>query len=164
MRNVVYILLIPLLFSCSPQKTLNRKIHRAEKYARKHNLTTVDTIVIKDTIRDTISVTTELVKLDTVFSLNEIHDTITITKDNLTIRYYHDTVHDKVYIQGECDTIFLEVPYERIVEYKVPCELATVNKSVSWWYWFWIILLILGLLYCIKEKISYVRRDRSDNA
>ena len=100
MRNFIFILSILFLFSCSPQKRLNRIV-------RKHpELVKTDTIVVRDTIRDTISITTELVRLDTIFSLNEIHDTITITKDNLTIRYYYDTVHDKVYISGECDTIF----------------------------------------------------------
>jgi hypothetical protein len=152
MRNLICILLTLLLFSCSPQKVLNRKIQRAEKYAKKHDLTTVDTIVVRDTIRDTISFTTELVRLDTVFTLNEIHDTVTITKDNLTIRYYHDTIHDKVFIQGECDTIWVEIPYERIVEFKVPCETANVRKSVGWWYWLIIILLALGLLYSIKKR------------
>ena len=148
MRNFIFILSILFLFSCSPQKRLNRIV-------RKHpELVKTDTIVVRDTIRDTISVTTELVKLDTIFSLSEIHDTITITKDNLTIRYYYDTVHDKVYISGECDTIFLEVPYEKIVEYKVPCESIVVEENIKWWYWLWLILATLGFLYSAKELIK----------
>ena len=101
LNRLLFILLIPLLFSCSPQKRLNKKVEKTQKFARKHGLMILDSVPYTDTIRDTITVTTEVVKLDTIFSLNEIHDTITITKDNLTIRYYHDTVHDKVYIQGE---------------------------------------------------------------
>ena len=148
MSKIIYILLLSILFSCSPQKRLKRLV-------RKHpELITVDTIVVRDTIRDTINITTELVKLDTIFSLDEVHDTIVITKDNLTVRYYHDTVHDKIYISGECDTLWIEVPYERVVEYKVPCETIDVRKSVSWWYWLWIILLALGLLYTVKELIK----------
>ena len=151
----IFILLIPIvLFSCNPQKSLNRKIHRAEKYAKKHDLTTVDTITIRDTIRDTISITTELVKLDTIFTLNEVHDTITITKDNLTIRYYHDTVHNRVYIQGECDTIWVEVPYERVVEYKVPCESVIVNNKIWWGYWIILVISLLITGWCAKELLK----------
>jgi len=110
--KLIFVILIALLFSCSPQKRLNRLI-------KKHpELVKIDTIVVRDTIRDTINVTTELVKIDTIFSLNKIHDTITITKDNLTIRYYHDTVHDNVYISGECDTIWIEVPLKRLLNIK----------------------------------------------
>lgn len=147
MNKLLYISLIALLFSCSPQKRLNRLV-------KKHpELVKIDTITVRDTIRDTINVTTELVKVDTIFSLNEIHDTITITKDNLTIRYYHDTVHDKIYISGECDTIWVEVPYERIVEYKVPCDKVIVKEGIGWWYWIIIIILILGFLYVLRELI-----------
>ena len=131
--KILFVILLAFLFSCSPQKRLNRLI-------KKHpELVKVDTIVVRDTIRDTINVTTELVKIDTIFSLKEIHDTITITKDNLTIRYYHDTIHDNVYISGECDTIWIEVPFEKIVEYKVPCDKWSptykdkfYNKSCKW--------------------------------
>jgi hypothetical protein len=70
----------------------------------------------------------------------------------LTVRYYHDTVYDKVYISGECDTIWVEVPYEKIVEYKIPCDKVIVEKAVSWWYWFIIIMLILGVLYLVKKR------------
>lgn len=144
--KILFVILLAFLFSCSPQKKLNRLI-------KKHpELVKVDTIVVRDTIRDTISIVTESVKTDTVFSLYEVHDTITITKDNLTIRYYHDTIHDSIYISGECDTIFVKVPYERIVEYKVPCDKVIVKKGISWWYWFIIIMLILGILYLVKKR------------
>jgi hypothetical protein len=146
-NKLLYISLIALLFSCSPQKRLNRLV-------KKHpELVKIDTITVRDTIRDTINVTTELVKVDTIFSLNEIHDTITITKDNLTIRYYHDTVHDSIYISGKCDTIWVEVPYEKIVEYKVPCDKVIVKKGIDWWYWILLIIPILGFLYVLRELI-----------
>ena len=147
MNKLFYIFFIALLFACSPQKRLNRLV-------KKHpELVKTDTITVKDTIRDTINVTTELVKLDTIFSLNEIHDTITITKDNLTIRYYHDTIHDSIYISGQCDTIFVKVPYEKIVEYKVPCDKVIVKKGIDWWYWILLIIPILGFLYVLRELI-----------
>lgn len=120
----------------------------------------VDSVTITDTIRDTVRVTTERVQLDTIFSLNEVHDTITIIKDNLTVRYYHDTIHDKIYVSGECDTIWLEVPYERIVEYKVPCETMVVEESIKWWYW---ITLIVLLLICFWMGRELLRNHKESN-
>jgi len=114
----------------------------------------VDTIVVRDTIRDTINFTTELIRLDTVFSFNEIFDTITIVKDNLTVRYFHDTIHDKVYISGECDTIWVEVPYEKIIEYKVPCDTVVVTPSSNWQRWLLLIVISIVVLWFIRPLIS----------
>lgn len=144
--KLIFVILISLLFSCSPQKKLNRLI---KKYPE---LVKTDTIVVRDTIRDTINITTNLTRVDTIFSFNQVFDTITITKDNLTVRYYHDTVYDNVYISGECDTIWIEVPFEKIIEYKVPCDKVIVKEGVSWWYWFAIIMLILVFLYLVKKR------------
>lgn len=155
LNRLLFILLISLFFfSCSPQKRLNRKVERTQKFARKHGLMVLDSVPYTDTIRDTIRVTTEVVKLDTIFSLNEIHDTITITKDNLTIRYYHDTVHDKIYIQGECDSIFIEVPYEKIIEIMVPCETMIVEENIKWWYWIILILILAASAWMAKELLK----------
>ena len=114
----------------------------------------VDTIVVRDTIRDTINFTTELIRLDTVFSFNEVFDTITIVKDNLTVRYFHDTIHDKVYISGECDTIWVEVPYEKIIEYKVPCDTVVVTPSSNWQRWLLLIVISVIVLWFIRPLIS----------
>ena len=92
--KLIFVILIALLFSCSPQKRLNRLI---KKYPE---LVKTDTIVVRDTIRDTVNITTNLTRVDTIFSFSQVFDTITITKDNLTVRYYHDTVYDKVYGTG----------------------------------------------------------------
>lgn len=147
MNKLLYIFLIALLFSCSPQKRLNRLI-------KKHpELVKTDTILVRDTIRDTINVTTDLTRVDTIFSFSQVFDTITITKDNLTVRYYHDTVYDKVYISGECDTIWVEVPYEKIVEYKVPCDNVVVEENIQWWYWLLLLLLILIAGWTSRELL-----------
>jgi hypothetical protein len=146
-NKLFYISLIVLLFSCSPQKRLNRLI-------KKHpELVKIDTIVVRDTIRDTVNITTNLTRVDTIFSFNQVFDTITITKDNLTVRYYHDTVHDKVYISGECDTIWVEVPFEKIVEYKVPCNTASVEENIKWWYWVLLLLLFLIAGWTSRELL-----------
>ena len=109
--------------------------------------------MVRDTIRDTVSIMTNLTRVDTIFSFSQVFDTITITKDNLTVRYYHDTVHDKIYISGECDTILIEVPYERIVEYRVPCDKVIVKENIQWWYWVLLLLLFLIAGWTSRELL-----------
>lgn len=141
------------MFSCSPQKRLNRKVEKTQKFARKHGLMISDSVPYTDTIRDTITVTTELVKLDTVFSLKEIHDTITVIEDNLTIRYYHDTINNEVYVSGKCDTVRIRVPYEKIIKVMVPCETMVVEENIKWWYWIVLISLLLISLWMGRELL-----------
>ncbi len=135
------------LFACSPQKRLNRLVKRNPELVR------TDTIVLKDTIRDTISFNTDLVHLDTIISIKEFYDTVTIIKDNLTIRYYYDTIEEKVYLEGQCDTVWVEVPYEKIVEYKVPCDTVTAVTSPKWVLWIIITSIILALLWYVKMAL-----------
>lgn len=135
------------LFACSPQKRLNRLVRNHPELVR------TDTIVIKDTIRDTIITNTELVHLDTVISVKELSDTVTIVKENLTIRYYYDTIHDKVYLEGQCDTIWIEVPFEKIVEYKVPCDSVTAVTSPKWVLWIIMTAIILALIWYVKMTL-----------
>jgi hypothetical protein len=139
----IFILLLPLFFACSPQKRINRIVKRNPE------LLQVDTITVTDTIRDTISVFTERTYYDTI--VKALHDTITIEKDNLTIKYYYDTILKEAYIYGECDTVFLEIPYEKIVELKVPCQSVKVEEKFNWW---WLLLLIpVGFLaWYFKKK------------
>ena len=145
--RILVIILMALFFSCSPQKRLNRLVKRNPELVR------TDTIVLKDTIRDTISFTTDLVHLDTIISIKEFYDTVTIIKDNLTIRYYYDTIEEKVYLEGQCDTIWIEVPYEKIVEYKVPCDTVTAVTSPKWVLWIIITAIILALLWYVKMAL-----------
>lgn len=85
-----------LLFSCSPQIRLNKKVDRVEKFARKHNLLIQDTIVIIDTIiienytRDTL----------TTFIYN---DSVTvINNERVSLRYFYDTLAREIYHEIEC--------------------------------------------------------------
>jgi hypothetical protein len=148
MRGLLLIFLISLLFSCSPQKRLNRIIKNHPELIR------TDTIIVRDTIRDTVNIATDLTRIDTVFSFSQVFDTITITKDNLTVRYYHDTVYDKIYISGECDTLWIEVPFEKIVEYRVPCENILVEENIKWWYWLLLVISFLITGWCAKELLK----------
>lgn len=143
------LLLIPLLLGCKAQKKLNRKIERAEKFAKKHDLLIVDTVTVEYTIHDTIQVITERLTVDTVFNVLEVHDTVTIERNNLRIKYYYDTITNTVFLDGvvEHDTIYQ--PYEKTIYVDVPCEkIMHVTKDNSP-VWLWIIIIIQGLIIAL---------------
>ena len=144
LRNSIIILIL-LLTSCSPQKRLNRLV-------KKHpELVSTQVITIRDTIKDTISVVTTRVEHDTIFNFLEVHDTLIIQRDNLKIKYFYDTIKQQVYIAGECDTIFLDVPYEVIVEYEVPCDRLLVQEKSDWWIYILIGIGVFILLFLYKH-------------
>lgn len=135
--------LIPLLFiiiSCTPQRRFDRLV---KKYPY---LLKSDTLVVRDTIRDTVRITIPDVQVDTVVNIKELYDTITIEKDRIKVQVYR--VKDKVYISGKCDTVYIEKPIERIVYRKIPVKYYEKTP----WYKILLnnilgILLILLILY-----------------
>ena len=147
-------LLIPLLLGCNAQKKLNRKIDRAEKYAKKHNLTTIDTVTVEYTIHDTIEVITERISVDTVFSLSKVHDTLIIELDKLRIRFYYDTITQKVYLDGEVKVDTIYQPYEKTIYVDVPCEKIShiTKENNTFWLWVVIIVQLLIISWFIKGR------------
>ena len=142
--------IIPLLFilvACSPQRRFNRLI-------KKHPyLLTSDTLIVKDTIRDTIRITVPEVEVDTIVSVKELYDTIILEKDRIKVKVWR--VKDKVYINGRCDTIYIEKPIERIVYRKIPVKYYQKTP----WYKILLnnvlgILLILLILYITYRIIK----------
>ncbi len=142
--------IIPLLFilvACSPQRRFNRLI-------KKHPyLLTSDTLVVKDTIRDTIRITIPEVEVDTVVNAKDLYDTIVLEKERVKIKVWR--VKDKVYINGKCDTIYIEKPIERIVYRKIPVKYYQKTP----WYKILLnniigILLILLILYITYRIIK----------
>jgi hypothetical protein len=109
MRTTKHILLIVssaiFLFSCTPQKRLNRLI------ALHPELKTTDTIRIQDT---TIIPAT---RIDTSFHESKLNDTVIITKEKLKLKLHR--IHDTVYVEAvrEADTLVVvkEVAVERVV-------------------------------------------------
>jgi len=87
-------------------------------------LLTTDTLIIKDTIR-------------------------TITKDRLKVKVWR--VDDKVYINGKCDTVFIEKPYEKIIERKIPVKYYEKDNKM-WLYRILGILFIFLVVYIIYSK------------
>jgi len=129
--------LIPLLLiiiSCTPQRRFDRLV---KKYPY---LLTSDTLVVRDTIRDTIRITVPEVEVDTIVSVKELYDTIILEKDRIKVKVWR--VKDKVYINGRCDTIYIEKPIERIVYRKIPVKYYQKTP------WYKILLNnVLGLRY-----------------
>jgi hypothetical protein len=112
-------------------------------------LLTTDTLIIKDTIRDTIRITIPEVRVDTVVKVDQLYDTVTIIKDRLKVKVWR--VDDKVYINGKCDTVFIEKPYEKIIERKIPVKYYEKNNKM-WVYRVLGILFIFLVIYIIYSS------------
>jgi hypothetical protein len=131
------LLVIFITAGCGPIKRHQRLV---EKYPFVH---TQDTIILVDTITEFIP----KIQHDTIFNLTELHDTVYIEKERLKIKMY--TVHDSIYVEGECDSIYIE----KVVERKVPIRYYEAKKDF-WWIWY---LLICGG-FCILVML-YKRRN-----
>ena len=119
--SVALILLVMLfaLASCSPA-------HRFTRLVKKHPyLIQTDTVVLSDTIKITIP----SVQRDTVMLLDSfivsLKDTITITKNNLVVKLTQ--VHDSIYLDARCDTVFIN----KIIEKKVPVKYYEIKEKFS---------------------------------
>ncbi len=134
-KTILYIAVLLLLASCSPQKRLHRLL---TKYPE---LTQVDTLIIQDTI------ITSGVNVDTVFHSSVLKDTLIITKENLQIKLIE--INDTIYLDAvvEPDTV--------IIEKKVIVDRIVYDKPILWYKRFWkeiLITIILILLFTCTIK------------
>ena len=107
-------LLLYLLFSCTPQRRLNRLLTNHPELLEK------DTIVVRDTV------VVENYNYDTT-TIIRLHDTTTvINNERVVLKYYYDTLREVIHHDVEClgDTVYIET--------LVPIEKA-VFKELSWW-------------------------------
>lgn len=112
----IQFLVLVFLFSCSP-------IRRHDRLVRKYPFVhTTDSIKIIDTIK----IITDKVVVDTVFGINELPDGVVVEKDNLKIKLI--TVKDSIYVDGQCDTIFID----KVVERTIPIKYYETN-NIDWW-------------------------------
>lgn len=109
------IALILLLISCSPIKRHSRLV---KKYPFVHTTDSVKLI-------DTVKIRTESVRVDTVIEIQALNDGVFVNKDNLTINAR--IIRDSFYLDGECDTIFIN----KVIERKIPVKYYE-TKGFSW--------------------------------
>jgi len=96
-----------LLLACSPKTRFDRLV-------TKHPyLLTTDSVVVHDTIR----VVVPEVKVDTVVDVQSLYDTIFIQQEQLKVKVWMDR-EKKVYIQGQCDTVYIDKVITRTIPVK----------------------------------------------
>jgi len=128
-----YLLIIFIFFSCSP---IQRHARIVKKFPYVH---TVDSIKLIDTVR----LNTYKVISDTVVHEKYLTDTITLNKDNLTVRVLR--FMDSIYINGECDTIFIE----KVIVRNIPVKYYK-EKVFKWNFVFILIVSILALVFIVR--------------
>jgi len=137
-RHIIQVLTVVLLFSCSPQKRLNRLV-------KKHPF-----LVELDTIRIIDTVITPTIQHDTttVFKVST-HDTV-INNEKVFLKYFYDTLTREIHHEYICfgDTIIQEkiIPIEKIV-----------YKEINWWekYQSLIYIFLIGfVLLVIYKKLT----------
>lgn len=124
---LILLVLIFALASCSPVK---RHARLVKKFPFVHQ---TDTVIL----RDTLSIIVPKVQHDTIMLLDSfilaLKDTITIEKDNLTVKITE--IHDSIYIEADCDTVYLD----KIIIKKIPIKYYEVNDG-----------------FCVKNYAKYI--------
>ncbi len=138
MKFIFSILLFFTILSCSPVKRFNRliKLHP--------ELITSDTVTLVDTFRLVVPE----VKVDTVVSVNSLLDTVYLEQEQLKVKVWMKG--DQVFIQGKCDTVYVDKIIERKVPVKYYQKVTTFSdvmqyilKSI------WILFAVLLIVYSI---------------
>jgi len=125
------LLITVLLFSCSPIK---RHARLVKKFPYVH---TVDSVRLIDTVQ----LFTTAVHTDTVVEYTALLDGVTINKDNLTVEVLR--IRDSIYINGSCDTVFIDSIVERMIPVKY---YESVNTNKTPYYLYFVIVLLIFLL------------------
>ena len=145
MKRLIYILLllITLIISCTPQR-------RLERLLRKHpELTSIDSITIHDTIR----VIVPEVRVDTIVTLEQLLDTVYLEQEQLKVKVWMDKYH-KVYIQGKCDTVYIDKVVTRKVPIRIYEKTPLWKKILNWIFALLLIVTVCVTLYkVIKSKL-----------
>ena len=139
MIRFLYILaLFFTITSCSPVKRFNRLIERHPE------LITSDTVTLVDTIRVVIPE----VKVDTVVSVNSLLDTIYLEQEQLKVKVWMKG--DQVFIQGKCDTVYVDKIIERKVPVKYYQKEITFSDVMKYIYKsIWILFAVLLIVYIL---------------
>jgi hypothetical protein len=144
MKKLIYIIaLIALVISCTPQR-------RLERLLRKHpELTSIDSIIIHDTIR----VIVPEVRVDTIVTLEQLYDTVYLEQEQLKVKVWMDKYH-KVYIQGKCDTVYIDKVVTRKIPIRIYEKTPLWKKILNWIFALLLIVTVCVTLYkVIKSKL-----------
>ena len=139
-KIAILFLLLCLLFSCTPQRRLNRLLTNHPELLEKDTIVVRDTVVVQNYNYDT----TTIIRL---------HDTTTvINNERVVLKYYYDTLREIIHHEVEClgDTVYIET--------LVPIEKA-VFRELSWWQKykeFIYIGLFLILVLIILKKLGKI--------
>ena len=134
-----------LLFSCSPQKRLNRLV-------KKHPELLVDSIIhdttfIKESSIDTV---TKIVRNDTV---TIIERTIPGERPKPIIKYFYNSHTDSIHIRGECppDTITKKITVKR---YKVINQVKKggLFDMIRDYFTLFLLLIVLFFVWRLTKK------------
>ena len=134
-RYIVQVLTVALLFSCSPQKRLNRLVKKHPSLVELDTIKIIDTVITPTIQHDTT----------TVFKVST-HDTV-INNEKVFLKYFYDTLTREIHHEYICfgDTIIQEkiIPIEKIV-----------YKEINWWekYQSLIYILLIGFVLLVIYK------------
>ena len=139
----MYKLLLPLLIvimACSPKTRFTRLITKHPE------LLTQDSVVLVDTVRVVIPE----VRVDTVVKVNDLLDTIFLEQEQLKVKVWMKG--DQVFIEGKCDTVFVD----KIIEKKVP--IRYYEKTAKWKLLLNNLLPILIIFAIVYFVYRFIRR------
>jgi len=134
-RHIIQVLTVVLLFSCSPQKRLNRLVKKYPSLVELDTIKIIDTVITPTIQHDTT----------TVFKVST-HDTV-INNEKVFLKYFYDTLTREIHHEYICfgDTIIQEkiIPIEKIV-----------YKEINWWekYQSLIYIFLIGFVLLVIYK------------
>tara|TARA_Y100000813_G_scaffold82098_1_gene58155 strand:- start:51 stop:488 length:438 start_codon:yes stop_codon:yes gene_type:complete len=134
-RHIIQVLTVVLLFSCSPQKRLNRLVKKHPSLVELDTIKIIDTVITPTIQHDTT----------TVFKVST-HDTV-INNEKVFLKYFYDTLTREIHHEYICfgDTIIQEkiIPIEKIV-----------YKEINWWekYQSLIYIFLIGFVLLVIYK------------
>ena len=132
----IQVVLLSLLFSCSPQQRLNRLLTRHPQLLERDTIVVIDSVIVENYIRDTTTII-------------QVHDTTTvINNERVVLKYFYDTLREVIHHEVKClgDTVYVET--------LVPIEKA-VFRELSWWdkykEFIYIGLVLIMVLFVLKK-------------
>jgi hypothetical protein len=132
-----------ILCSCTPQRRFERLITRHPE------LLTTQYIVVRDTIR----ITVPEVHVDTIVDKQTLVDTIYLEKEQLKVKVWMKG--EKVYIQGKCDTVYIDKMITTKVPVKIYEKTPVWKKIINFIVTLIFIVVILYILYRLIRKYLF---------